>query len=284
LSSILRALKRIEKQAPPQDESHPWPRPIDPKKAVQSKVKKRWLVNKIVSALVILVVVLVAGWFAYSQRHLILAKFLPAESSENTPQKSAPSGEKKPIYQAKIKTSPGRENKTEPGESATPGNQKDNKTPSKKVSAPPPAKPIDSKQIPKNITRPLKSSKPVPVKKKTALKSRTKRTQPFQPSRSGQMPPKASANKPSPRAPAAQKTAGGRETRLDSLSTITDSKLKLQAIAWSDDVARRMAVINNQIVREGGMVDGFSVTNIRKDDVIVNDGSASWRLEFSLKQ
>ena len=60
--------------------------------------------------------------------------------------------------------------------------------------------------------------------------------------------------------------------------------LKLQAIAWSDDPARRMAVINNHIVREGETVDGFSITKIRRDDVIVNDGTTSWRLEFSLKQ
>ena len=45
-----------------------------------------------------------------------------------------------------------------------------------------------------------------------------------------------------------------------------------------------MAVINNHVVREGETVDGFSITNIRKDDVIVNDGTTSWRLEFGLKQ
>jgi type II secretory pathway component PulC len=68
------------------------------------------------------------------------------------------------------------------------------------------------------------------------------------------------------------------------LSAIDDSKLKLQAIAWSDDAARRMAVINNHIVREGEAVDGFSITKIREDDVIVNDGTTSWRVKFSLKQ
>jgi hypothetical protein len=277
-------LKRIEKEAPPQDDSQPWPRPIDSKKAVQSKVKKRWLVNKLVSALVILLVVLAAGWLAYSQRHFIIAKFLPAESSENTPQKSVTSGDKKSIYQAKIKTPPGKTNKPGPGESAASGNQNANKPPLKKVTAPPPAKPMPGKPIPKNMTRPSKRSKPVPVKKKTALKSTTKRAQPFQPSRSRQVPPIASSSQPLPGTPATQKTASERETGLDSLSTITDSKLKLQAIAWSDDATRRMAVINNQIVREGGMVDGFSVIKIRKDDVIVNDGSASWRLEFSLKK
>jgi len=30
-------------------------------------------------------------------------------------------------------------------------------------------------------------------------------------------------------------------------------------------------------------VEGFSVTQIRKDDVIVNDGSRSWRVELNLK-
>ena len=240
--------------------------------------------NKLVSALVILLVALAAGWFAYSQRHYILAKFLPGESSENTPQQSATSGGKKPIYQAKIKTSPGKDNKTGPGKSATPDRQSANKLPPKKVNAPPPATPLPGKPIPKNIAQPSRSSKPVPVKKKTALKSKTKRTQPLQPSRTRQMAPKASTNQPSPRVPATPKKADARNSQLDSLSPMTDSKLKLQAIAWSNDATRRMAVINNQIVREGGMVDGFSVTHIRRDDVIVNDGAASWRLEFSLKQ
>jgi hypothetical protein len=64
---------------------------------------------------------------------------------------------------------------------------------------------------------------------------------------------------------------------------IDDSKLKLQAIAWSKDAAQRLAVINGQIVREGESVDGFLVNQIRQEDVVVNDGSASWQLEFSLK-
>jgi hypothetical protein len=55
------------------------------------------------------------------------------------------------------------------------------------------------------------------------------------------------------------------------------------AIAWADDPARRLAVVNGHIVREGESVDGYSVTQIRKDDIIVNDGSRSWRVELNLK-
>lgn len=65
---------------------------------------------------------------------------------------------------------------------------------------------------------------------------------------------------------------------------MTDSKLKLQALAWSDDAVRRMAVINGRIVHEGESVDGYQVVKIRAEDVIVNEGGKSWRLEFGLRQ
>lgn len=65
---------------------------------------------------------------------------------------------------------------------------------------------------------------------------------------------------------------------------IDDSRLKLQALAWSDDAARRIAVINGRIVHEGESVDGYQVIKIRQEDVVVNEGGKSWRLEFGLHQ
>ena len=284
MSSILRALKRIEKEAPPQDESHPWPRPIDSKKAVRSKVKKRWLVNKLVSTLFILIVILAVGWIVYSQRHLILAKLLPEKTIGDTRQATEPPGKQKAVHQAKIKTPPGKLNKAAPGSTAAPGKQSAKTITKKGVTPSGLPKPIPGKAVQKNITRPLTAPKPAPIKKKTPLKSTTKRMQPLQPTGSRQTPERETTNQRSTRAPATEKSTGGGKSRSDNLSVIHDSKLKLQAIAWSDDAARRMAVINNHIVREGETVDGFSITSIRRDDVIVNDGSSSWRLEFSLKQ
>jgi hypothetical protein len=69
----------------------------------------------------------------------------------------------------------------------------------------------------------------------------------------------------------------------DKLATLDESKLLVMAIAWSNDPARRLAVVNGHIIKEGETVDGFNVTRIRKDDLIVNDGSRSWRVEFKLK-
>jgi hypothetical protein len=275
-------LKRIEKEAPPQDESHPWPRPIDSKKAVKSKVKKRWLVNRLVSTLVILLVILAVGWLAYSQRHLILAKLLPEKSSGDSRQAIETSGKQKAVHQAKIKTPPGKLNKDAPGGTAAPAKQSAKTITQKRITPSGLPKPVSGKAVQKNITRPLTAPKPTPIKKKTPLKSITKRMQPSQPTGSRQTPERKTTNQHTTREPATEKSAGGDKSRLDTLSVITDSKLKLQAIAWSDDAARRMAVINNHIVREGETVDGFSITSIRRDDVIVNDGSSSWRLEFSL--
>ncbi len=67
------------------------------------------------------------------------------------------------------------------------------------------------------------------------------------------------------------------------MSRLEEAKLKVMAIAWAEDPARRLAVLNGYIVKEGESVEGFSVTQIRKDDVIVNDGSRSWRVELNLK-
>ena len=70
--------------------------------------------------------------------------------------------------------------------------------------------------------------------------------------------------------------------RFAGLPRLSDSKLKLQAIAWAHEAPQRLAVINNRIVREGDSVDGYSIIQIRSEDVVVNDGTQSWRLEFSL--
>jgi hypothetical protein len=65
---------------------------------------------------------------------------------------------------------------------------------------------------------------------------------------------------------------------------IDDSNIKLQALAWFEDASKRMAVINDRIVREGESVDGYQVTEIRQEDVVVSDGSKSWLLKFALKE
>lgn len=61
-----------------------------------------------------------------------------------------------------------------------------------------------------------------------------------------------------------------------------ETSLELQAIAWSIDPESRIAVVNSRIVREGGSVEGVFVTNIGKDEIIFRKGGEEWRQLFRL--
>ncbi len=291
MSSILRALKRVEDESPPRDKSHPWPRPIDSKKAVKSDVKKRWLLNRLVSGLVIFLVVLAAAWFAFTQRHRIFDTMLSEKSPQDTRQASPASIKKKPIHPEKRKARAKRAGQPDQHDTRASVRQSGNTVSEKRPISSGSLTSRPEVPVQKKVTRHRTIKKPTPTKRKIPLKNTQNRSQPVQPSGSRRTPasapkkqPPAATPAPSAATAAPAKVAGSQDARLEALSTMNNSKLKLQAIAWSEDTAQRMAVINNHIVREGGTVDGYSITNIRKDDVIVNDGTTSWRLEFSLKQ
>jgi hypothetical protein len=94
-------------------------------------------------------------------------------------------------------------------------------------------------------------------------------------------PPPAPRSTPAQdRAPTARPAPG--RSPEDSLNRLEESKLKVMAIAWAHDPARRLAIVNGHIVKEGESVEGFNVIQIRKDDIIVNDGGRSWRVELNL--
>jgi hypothetical protein len=64
---------------------------------------------------------------------------------------------------------------------------------------------------------------------------------------------------------------------------VEESRLELQAIAWSTDPKSRLAVVNGKIVREGGTVEGVIVTHIGKDDVFFKKGREEWRQQLRFK-
>jgi general secretion pathway protein B len=64
------------------------------------------------------------------------------------------------------------------------------------------------------------------------------------------------------------------------LTRLRDDAVKLQAVAWSSDPERRMAVINEQVVREGYTIEGYTIATIREESVIVRKGAESWELRY----
>jgi hypothetical protein len=62
-----------------------------------------------------------------------------------------------------------------------------------------------------------------------------------------------------------------------------ESGLHLQAIAWSSDPGSRIAVINGRVIREGGSVERVLVTHIGKNEVIFRKQGEEWKQLFRLE-
>jgi len=270
LSTILKALKRIEQTTPSPEDLQDSPRKIDTKKAVGARVHKIWLHRKVYLAIILVVIMTAAGWLVYSQKHRLASKIFPQQSSANAP-----------VHRAKIYPA-SDESKDAAPQKAPAQNQQNRRSGAepgpRAVNRPPrglPQLPASQKQQ-KN---PIYSSTGTPRPPETNITAKPNMTPP---------PAAGSAEsvqrdvRPSAAAPETKSVSRATPTER-SFERLDESKLKLQAIAWSKEAAQRIAVINGHVVREGESVDGFVVNQIRREDVVVNDGTASWQLEFGLK-
>jgi hypothetical protein len=61
---------------------------------------------------------------------------------------------------------------------------------------------------------------------------------------------------------------------------LEDKAVTLQAISWNPDPARRLAVINSRLCREGDALAGYRILRINPDDVELGDGRTRGRLVF----
>jgi len=61
---------------------------------------------------------------------------------------------------------------------------------------------------------------------------------------------------------------------------LKNKDMKLQAVTWSRAPQKRIAVINNRILREGEMVSGYLIKTINQDDVVLSQEGKKWKLMF----
>jgi len=285
LSSILKALKKIEEASPPPEAFPSLPRPVDSQQALNSKTAKRRRLRRILIFLALLLVVFIAAVFFYSQRRMIIAKILPPATTGKQSNSLAETSQEKQVFRAKIRAGskksaqlPSAENRplknqTKPAATVSSAEKfQTNKPPDTSQTGANPRQPIAA--VPKPETTAELNAKVVkPLKKSSSITGAVPFEKP--------VTPKTNAPGESTAAMPKKTTASRSKVTYDRME---DSKLKLQALAWSDDNARRMAVINGQIVREGQSVDGYQIMQIRQEDVVVSDGGKSWRLEFGLQQ
>jgi hypothetical protein len=72
------------------------------------------------------------------------------------------------------------------------------------------------------------------------------------------------------------------KTKAIDIPLLNDPEMKLQAVTWSKDPQKRIAVINNRILRQGEKVSGYHIDMINQDDVILSDGRERWKLLFRI--
>jgi hypothetical protein len=88
LSSILKALKKVEKESPNLDVVPDLPKKIDTKRAVNQRAKGAWVLKRTVTAVVIVLVLALGAWFMFANRDFLERK----PTGEGTPlQNPAPS-------------------------------------------------------------------------------------------------------------------------------------------------------------------------------------------------
>jgi len=64
---------------------------------------------------------------------------------------------------------------------------------------------------------------------------------------------------------------------------LRDPEMKLQAITWSKDPQKRIIVINNRIMRQGETVRGYRIETINQDDIILGENGEKWKFLFRIK-
>ena len=262
MSSILKALKKIEESAPPEESFNP-AQVFNPHTVFWQRHRGRWITSKIIYMGLAAVVVLAAG--------ILIRGWMSGETDPRggKPLTAAADSAPASVDAFRAKLPDGRTDAPSPPVAVpSPSGQAG----SVAVPAPPPA---DAPEV----TAALRPA-PTAQAAKPAIRAVPKETPQAPPvERPPALPQRAAPARETPptgRPPAARAPE-------DNLSRLDDSKLKVMAIAWHGQAARRIAVINGHIVKEGESVDGYTITQIRKDDVIVSDGSRSWRVQFALK-
>jgi len=279
LSSILKALKRIEGQSPPPKSFPGLPGSADAKPAVNSNANRRWLRRRFITVGLVLLVIVGIAVIVFQRRHFLTSKIFPAGSPATEQKKTDAAVEKSKIYRAKIpsttvKQAPGRQQPPRPARQKTKSLTARQKTPKFKT---------NTSRSRATAGQSASQAKPAPSSKGLQNRAAGKPLTSQQSSRQKLTPSKNSiaGKRTASRKPAA---AAPKKRETKTYAKLNDSKIKLQALAWSSDAARRMAVINGRIVREGESMDGYQINQIRQEDVVVSDGRQSWSLEFGLKQ
>jgi hypothetical protein len=231
VSSILKALKKLEDENPPKGRSVVWPSVPASRRTIRRwDITSGWSALLLWGLLAVVVLISVGGIFLYL-----------LSPSERNAQPTASAG--RPVAKP-IQESPPSETMAELPPQPPPAPPPEEASP---PTAPPVAKAVP---MPKAVPPPaVKKISPAPLKEKP-------------PARAVEAKPDRAATADLP---------------------VLTTDLKLQAISWASAPGDRLAVINGNIMREGTSLEGYSIVQIDRDEVVVRKGSEQWKLVFNLR-
>ncbi len=278
MSSILRALKKLEEEAPAVD-GPAWKGSL-PSRHAEATRRRRWLLPVGVVAL------LVAGgalWVA--QR--------PAGDVAEAPKVARVEGRRPPKAVAPPRVEPVKERQTAE-ESVVPERPAGSEGSVEKPEGEPPVLAPRRPTPPKGLPVATLPARPIP-----AAAPATPVVPPAPPTAAGAAKAVAArgAERPTPPAPAPQPPVAAvpphpaatpaapvvvpppalpprpaASAARPAPPRLHDTDITLQAVAWSPDPERRMAVVNGQMVYEGSAINDYTVVSIEENGVIVEKG------------
>ncbi len=241
MSSILKALKKLEEETEIKEESAGWIDPVQTKRDAASYDRKG-LKIKLAVFISIIAVCFILGFREMRRLSTQLSAAPPPaqELNKKTPRHPEPKEEAAPLA---ITTASMAADALEPSKPAV-------------ESVSPAPEPI----------------KPIPEPEKVA------NTLPMIPKESNSLPVAATetGKKPGNQAMVEERTQPVKTEPVQ----MEDARLTLQAIVWSEKPSDRFAIVNERIVREGDAVDGISILLIEKSAIRFKEGTKEWSQTF----
>ncbi len=286
MSSILKALKKLEKESPYQDEAVTWPQKIDTKKAISKHTRGGWIFKKFISVFFVAVILAAGVWLYFSQKPFRMKKFFTGAGFFNQSD-----GEEKTVsvpVRKKVEKGPvpvsrrAIVEKKMPRPSISKTSRLD--LPKKDTGAAKDSEKYDrvkkvDQEMPAYVRKASENTLKPGLREENGIDERgtvpeTKTSSPGLDKRKAPALKKAEKSGPGEMA---------EDKKFASAKIMDDSRLELQAIAWSVDAKKRIAVINGRVVREGATMEGFTITRIGKDEVVVMEGNVLRKLVFTIK-
>jgi hypothetical protein len=260
LSSILDALKKLEKEKDENEPDFSWPHPVNPRLTLSEKIGKH-NTNKVIIGMGCAVFLVISVIYLLSGRDKSLNEAMFDPNPEKTSQASSQTAlnnetiESAKAFDETVMRPPTTERNPEEDDEIPEETQVVDKESQTSIDA---LAALVSKKKPSSILTNIDSN----PKPKNSTAGKTDDTADF--------------NKKT--AELVKKLPG---TLIPPSKTVDANWLKLHAISWSSNPLNRIAVINSQIVKEGRRVEGGLVKHIEKDYVVIEKDGEELMLPFN---